>query len=90
MLIRLFCAGGASTSILAAKMREAAKRRGLKAEVTLGDVHNLEQMRLEELERADVARKRGTVALLTPTKWRRDCSLGSVNVMAGATTALSG
>ena len=53
--IRLFCAGGASTSILARKMRESAERRGLEVTVTFGGVHNLEQMKPKELEECDVA-----------------------------------
>lgn len=55
ILIRLFCAGGASTSLLAEKMRNAAKRRNLDVELTFGGVHNLEQMDMAELEHADVA-----------------------------------
>lgn len=55
ILIRLFCAGGASTSILAEKMRQAAQKRGLEVEVTFGGVHNLEMMKPEELQKADVA-----------------------------------
>ena len=55
IMIRLFCAGGASTSILARKMREAAQRRGLDVTVTFGGVHDLEQMKMEELVQADVA-----------------------------------
>lgn len=53
--IRLFCAGGASTSLLAEKMRKAAAERGLEVNVTFGGVHRLEMMQMEELEQADVA-----------------------------------
>lgn len=55
MLIRLFCAGGTSTSILARKIREAATSRGLDAEVTFGGVHHLQRMDPAELKQADVA-----------------------------------
>jgi len=55
IVIRLFCAGGASTSILAEKMRAAAKDRNLEVTVTFGGVHNLEVMKPEELCEADVA-----------------------------------
>lgn len=53
--IRLFCAGGASTSLLAEKMRAAAAKRGLEVAVTFGGVHSLEEMSLDELRQADVA-----------------------------------
>lgn len=55
MLIKLFCAGGASTSLLAEKMRKAATRRGVEATITFGGVHHLEMMKDEELAGVDVA-----------------------------------
>ena len=55
ILIRLFCAGGASTSLLAEKMRNAARDRKLDVEVTFGGVYNLQNMDMAELKQADVA-----------------------------------
>ena len=51
MVIRLFCAAGMSTSVLAEKMKEAAKEKGKDAEIAAYPISEMEA----RLDGVDVA-----------------------------------
>lgn len=51
MVIRLFCAGGMSTSVLVRKMQEAAKEKGKDCDIKAYSVSHVER----ELDNMDVA-----------------------------------
>ena len=57
MVIRLFCAAGMSTSLLVAKMQEAAKEKGKEADIAAFPIQDLDRM----VEAGDI-----DVALLGP------------------------
>ena len=57
MVIRLFCAAGVSTSLLVAKMQEAAKEKGKEADIAAFPIQDLDRM----VEAGDI-----DVALLGP------------------------
>ncbi len=44
MIIRLFCAAGMSTSLLVAKMQEAAKEKGKDADIAAFPISEMERM----------------------------------------------
>ena len=57
MVIRLFCAAGMSTSVLVAKMQDAAKEKGKDADIAAYPISEMERL----IDGVDVADRKSVV-----------------------------
>ncbi len=72
LTIRLFCAAGMSTSLLVRKMQEAAKERGIEADIVAYPVNEME----DRLDGVDVALLGPQVGFMKAQKQKAAASRG--------------